>query len=315
LGLHCTRMLWQLSSRCSRVAIFLLLVGCGGQAHSNNADVSSGGTTSDGAGRGPVGGSVSSAGGYGASQAGSANIGGSAQAGGASNGGNAQAGSASVGGNELGGSTSTGGNAQAGTAGVGSAAGGAPGAAGADPNNGGPTAIAAACSTVCDAQGDCPEGGGAFSPTCKTDCSTAVAAGGEGCTAAGVDMLSCLSAALQDKSRLCAERFSPAKQSCAMSIASYRSCAAGNGSPGLAPILCVHISRSSSDGGTPGCMEDLNCLNNLINTLWCNESAEHAADCSCFTKFSRHDVTVSDPAPTVCKARFDECLATGTLAP
>lgn len=183
-------------------------------------------------------------------------------------------------------------------------------AAGASPT------INAACSALCDEGRDCPDGGGGFSLTCKNDCSTAVTLGSAECAALGVDMLSCLTSALRDKSHSCAGRFTLATQTCAASITSYQSCAAtyGSGAP-LAPILCVHLSLSSADGTLPTCVDDLKCLNGLINDLSCAATDDGHSLCACFSHFNRTDVTVSDPTLSVCSQRFDECLATGTLAP
>ncbi len=62
-------------------------------------------------------------------------------------------------------------------------------------------------------------------------------------------------------------------------------------------------------------MDDVKCLNTLINNLRCSEAGDGKSDCSCFTKFSRHDTTVNESALLVCNNRFAECLATGTVTP
>ncbi|HEY0466820.1 MAG TPA: hypothetical protein VGC79_21585, partial [Polyangiaceae bacterium] len=151
---------------------------------------------------------------------------------------------------------------------------------------------------------------------CASDCSTAVGVQDAECAATGVDMLSCLTSALHDKSVVCRDRYSLATQTCETSISAFRKCLAGtsNPPPPLAPILCVQISIANTDGGIANCMEDLRCLNRLINNLRCFEE-NGKSNCACFTKFSRNDTTVNDPALLVCKDRFAECLETGKVAP
>jgi hypothetical protein len=285
----------------------VLLTGCGGQSRSENAGPGSGAATSV-AGSGPAADSGSAAGGDHTSYAGTMSAGG-AQAGNASD--NAGAGATSD--NARAGATSAGDDARAGSANGGSKAvsgaagegGAVAGAAGTQP------AVAAACSMLCAELSDCPDGGGGFSPNCTQDCADAIDLEDRDCAAVGVEMLSCLTSALHEQSDDCSSRFALAKQTCESAISAYRGCTAVD----KTSALCVHLSVADSNGGTQNCMEDLSCLNGLINNLRCFEAPDGTSSCSCFTKFSRTDVTVNESTLTVCKNRFAECLASGTLVP
>ncbi|MEI9953606.1 MAG: hypothetical protein WDO74_32645 [Pseudomonadota bacterium] len=287
----------------SCVLSFVLLAGCGGRASSNNADASNGGHEPSDAGSGSVAGSGPASGSDGATHAGTA---GTAQAGAASTDDTAQAGAANTGGDAPAGSANAGGDAGGDAGGGASGEGGAvAGAAGAPP------AVTAACSSLCDALSDCPDGGGGFRPTCKEDCLTALAVENADCTATGVDLLSCLTSALQAESHVCTDRFGLALQACDSGVRAFWGCA---GTP-KSTVLCVHLSVAGPQAGTLTCMDDLKCLNTLINNLRCSEATDGKSDCFCFTKFSRRDTTVNESTLQVCRNRFAECLATGTVAP
>ena len=277
---------------------WVLLAACGGQARSNSADESKAGATASNAGSGAVAGSAGTAsGGDGASQAGSANAGSNAQAGTPGPGSNAHAGTANAGGASQAGTANAGGNAAGGAAGGDGASSGA--------------AVIAACSSLCESLGDCAVDEGGFSPTCTSDCSKAIVAEDSDCTTRGIDLLSCLTSALHAGSHECSERFSLALQACDSKVHAYWGCGGTDNSS----ALCVHISRASSEGGTLDCMDDLKCLNTLINNLHCIGTTDGKSNCSCFANFHRTDTTVNESPLTVCKNRFAECMATSTVKP
>ncbi len=195
---------------------------CGGRAISTHGDPSGEGGTTNEAGTSGLAGSLPSTGGASA-QAGASSTGGNAQAGTANAGGTAQAGTSSVGGNAQAGAPSEGGNGAGGTLTV---------------TKGDPASIQDACSVFCDEFNRCPDGEGNLSSLCDVQCfDYAYRAGSGECTAAGVDMLACLTLADRAEESDCANAFTLAIEECAELVDAFRDCQVDFPAPNQSTML------------------------------------------------------------------------------
>ena len=268
----------------------VLAASCGGRALSTHDDPNGeGGATSKGGNSG-LAGSRPSTGGA------------SAQAGTSSTGGNARAGTSSAGGSAPAGAPGTGGNAQAGAPSDGGDG------AGGTVTKGDPAAIQDACSVFCDEFNRCPDEGTPNS-LCKVECfDYAYRAGSGACTAAGVDMLTCLVHADQAEANDCANAFTLAIEDCAELVDAFRDCQVDFPTPNQSTMLCAETSVVGS-GQSSSCSREETCLNRIdgeigrrtvTSSVTCVDTDDGQSSCSCEASGVTKSFTVSDTTVHAC---------------